>query len=972
MSMAQIISILYPIIIIALSIFIVFRLKIGRAQNAAGSGFVYAGLVLIFASSLINLLTQHPDYSFWFLAGVYPIIDLSIFLFLIAGAILFLIGLALFFSFWGDRDIEVANHLEKLKLLDNIQQESRYPQPLPELLDRALKSILGGMGEEAGAVFLLNRTQRKFVLVTGVGLTKEETTLLEYYPYGRNIITQAIEDESPMVSSDFRSLGGKAQLAVSKFRSILVMPMISGRNRLGALIFFSTEGRHYSREYISIISPICEWLSEKIEVSRLGRDMKKSSAEFEAKSRQLDDFFRKLGNILKFEGEIPSPSEFAGRCVGFISCEEVWLLGLVNGKLSFYGGSESVADFSENFKTAMINSLAQNKAVILNQESTDEAGNSFISRSTLLLPADNKGNAIMLRKSGGAISVDDEELHALEMIADVAGMVIYHSSTRTVSLSRSRGLETLAGVLHSTISKSHPGKDIRSFTEKIREIISDKTVLLLFRRNGKHYEVISSNVESEVLNELSIAIGEGSTGRTAVLRSEAAFFDARTVADNLAQYDEENRNCLFQIFEEKKTPAFQADYPILLNNNIEFIVTLFGFKESPSENMELHRLISLLVALLNLRIEITFAPAFVKGATPVVPEKNLFGEKINEINNSLSAISGFCQLGARDPNISGKAVAAFDSILAQTEELADSLNRFVSEKQIQQADSEQPADPRGTIRDVFEKNSISGNLHMIEGKPYSVNLDLHDVPVINVRRGDFANFVNNAAGAFAENVDEDEIISVSTYSRDGFTYLDISKHRENFPPVEAVAGFGNYLQPQAAKNQFKNPGFLRVLESLSGEFAFDRHSRKPSYYSFRFPQSYKSLPPKSVTRIDAPNILAVDDQAVILDLLAGMCQSLGYGILTARDGDEGLKVFEDHRPDIVITDLAMPRMSGWELASRIKVISPETPIILITGWGVSVDEENMKRAGVDFILRKPFRLEQLSEMITKIRFSRIN
>jgi FixJ family two-component response regulator len=62
-------------------------------------------------------------------------------------------------------------------------------------------------------------------------------------------------------------------------------------------------------------------------------------------------------------------------------------------------------------------------------------------------------------------------------------------------------------------------------------------------------------------------------------------------------------------------------------------------------------------------------------------------------------------------------------------------------------------------------------------------------------------------------------------------------------------------------------------------------------------------------------------------------------------------------------------MSGWELASRIKSLSPRTPVIIITGWGVSIDEEKMRRAGVDFVLHKPFRLEQLSDLISKVRFS---
>jgi len=965
-------SILYPIIIIALSIFIIFRLKVGRTKDAAGGGYIYAGLILIFISSMINLLTQHPEYSFWFLDSVYSFITLSIFLFLIIGVVLFLIGLALFFSFWGDRDIEVTNHLEKLRLLDNIQRESRFPHPLPELLDRSLKSILTGLGEEAGAVFMLNRSQRKFVLVTGVGLTKEEIALLEYYPYGRNIVTQAIEDESPMISSDFRSLGGKAQLAVSKFRSILVIPLISGRNRLGALLFFSTEERHYSKEFISVISPVTEWLSEKIEVNRLTRDLNKTSNTVEVKSHQFENFLKRMGRILKFGGEIPTPSEYAERCKGMADSDEVWLLGLVNGKLNFYGGSESDTDLSDNFKTAVINALSRNKAVILNQESTDEDGKSFIAQSSLLLPVDGRKNAIIFRRNNGAVSVGDEELKALEIIADVAGMVIRGAIARSVNISRNRGIESIAGVLRMKISKKQPAKDIRNFMENISAIIPRNYLLILYRREGDRFKVQSSNDENDLFDEISIAIGEGSTGRTAALRTDTAFFDTKTVAENLALYDEENRNVLYRLFDDRKTPVFQGDYPVIINRNVEFVITLFGFKESPSENMEQHRLISLLAALLNLRIEITFADKSDVSAIPVKSDGIVFSEKINDINNNLSVMSGYCQLARRDPDLSSEAIKAFNSILGLTEDVAESLDQFISERYNQETDSAKLTDSNGTIKDIFIKNSISGNLHMIAGKPYAVNLNLNEAPTPDVRQIDFSRFINNVAQTFAKNVEEDEIITISTYSRNEFFYIDMSKHRDNFPPVEMVARFGNYAYPRTIDNRMRDSEFLKLLEVFSGEFAFDKHSRTPSYYSFRIPLYGKTSPSITDVAREKPNILAVDDQAVILDLLVGMCQSLGYKILTARDGEEGLKVFEKHRPDVVITDLAMPRMSGRELASRIKAISPETPVILITGWGVAVDEDKMKRSGIDYILRKPFRLEQLSELISKVRFSDIN
>ena len=60
-----IVSILYPIIVLGLSIFIIYRLKIGYVKESGSGGFVYAGLSLIFVFSLINLLQQHPDYPEW-------------------------------------------------------------------------------------------------------------------------------------------------------------------------------------------------------------------------------------------------------------------------------------------------------------------------------------------------------------------------------------------------------------------------------------------------------------------------------------------------------------------------------------------------------------------------------------------------------------------------------------------------------------------------------------------------------------------------------------------------------------------------------------------------------------------------------------------------------------------------------------------------------------------------------------------
>jgi len=966
----QIIAVLYPIVVLTLSIFVLYRLRVGRAKEAGGAGFIYSGLILIFLCSIINLIQMQPGYSTWFLSGVYAFIILGKFIILIIGLILFVIGLVLYFSYWGDRDVEVSSHLEKLKLLDNIQQESRFPYPSPELLDRVLKSMLSGLEEEAGAVFLLNRSERRFILVTAAGLGKEETALLEYYPYGRNLVTQAIEDDSPMISSDFRALGGKAQLAASKFRSILVIPLISGRNKLGAVLFFSQEERHYSREFMVLVLPIAEWLSEKIEVGRLGRDLNKSRQLLETRSQQLSDMTRKLERVIKVDGEIPAASEFAERCLGLAGSDEAWLLGFAGGRLTFYGGTASREDFSDNFRTAVISAITKDKAVILNQEATDESGKTFVARSSLLLPADHHGNALLLRNNSGTISVSKEDFQVLEMIAAVAGLVVGGSAAKMAGSSRSRGLKTISDALQLKLDGAQPETDLKAFMPRLASVLSPGSILLLFRREGGYLKVSYSNVNNASLSTLAVAPGEGSTGKAAALRTENTIFGNQSVADNLLQYGEENRIVLSQLFGERKTPSFQGDYPVIIKNQAGFVISVYGFDENSSENMEQHRLICLLAALISLRLDIAGAGRVALPSESIPASGVLSAEQQNEINNDLLAISGYCQLARQDLNLPGATAGAFDSILETTEKLSRKFKLFVS-KAAPITESRQTVDLGEIIEEVIGSNSISGNLHMIDGRPLTISLNLKKLPGLKNDRSSIIRLVRRSLGAFARNVEDDEIVTIGAYSKGECVYIDISKHRENFPPVEPVIGFGSYASANSYRGKLKDSDFLEELHLLSGDFAYDRHSKSPSYFSLRLPLEMTPTPGQKAISAGALTILAIDDQAVILDLLAAMCQSLGYKIFAARNGMEGLKIFETHRPDIVISDLSMPGMSGWDLATKVKALSPETPVIIITGWGITVDSDKMKQAGVDFILHKPFRLEQLSDLISKARFSGI-
>lgn len=113
-------------------------------------------------------------------------------------------------------------------------------------------------------------------------------------------------------------------------------------------------------------------------------------------------------------------------------------------------------------------------------------------------------------------------------------------------------------------------------------------------------------------------------------------------------------------------------------------------------------------------------------------------------------------------------------------------------------------------------------------------------------------------------------------------------------------------------------------------------------------------------------VLAIDDQRMILDLLSSMFANLGHSTEVAETGLEGIAKFNQNDFDLVITDLGLLDISGFEVSQKIKEQNPEVPIVMITGWGANFDQEQLKKAGIDYILAKPFKLEQLTEVVEKV------
>jgi two-component system KDP operon response regulator KdpE len=110
-------------------------------------------------------------------------------------------------------------------------------------------------------------------------------------------------------------------------------------------------------------------------------------------------------------------------------------------------------------------------------------------------------------------------------------------------------------------------------------------------------------------------------------------------------------------------------------------------------------------------------------------------------------------------------------------------------------------------------------------------------------------------------------------------------------------------------------------------------------------------------------ILIVDDDQAIRDSLSKELRAAGYATVTASDGTEGMSAFQSHVPDLVLTDLAMPRSDGFELIAGIRATS-RAPIIVLSVRGADPDKVRALDLGADDFVTKPF---SMAELLARVR-----
>jgi CheY-like chemotaxis protein len=116
-----------------------------------------------------------------------------------------------------------------------------------------------------------------------------------------------------------------------------------------------------------------------------------------------------------------------------------------------------------------------------------------------------------------------------------------------------------------------------------------------------------------------------------------------------------------------------------------------------------------------------------------------------------------------------------------------------------------------------------------------------------------------------------------------------------------------------------------------------------------------------------PTVLFVEDTTEQRDLVAMFLGMNGYQVEVANDGIEGLAQARKLRPDIILLDLGMPKMDGYQMMEELRADETlkGTPVVVISAWAAAKHREQAKAAGADAFITKPFELTHILTMVQK-------
>jgi len=343
----------------------------------------------------------------------------------------------------------------------------------------------------------------------------------------------------------------------------------------------------------------------------------------------------------------------------------------------------------------------------------------------------------------------------------------------------------------------------------------------------------------------------------------------------------------------------------------------------------------------------------------------------HDFNNLLQAILGYAQLMGRNPGNVDVVRRGLDVIEKAATGGAETVRRIQKFARLRPEEAFVGLDLDQVIRDALAITRPRWEEKKIRaGLPLQLDLDFGSVPVVMGRPAELNEVVTNL------------ILNAIDAMPHGGTLRIRTRAQDDRNVVFTVADTGVGMTEEVRKRIFDPffttkgeegtglglPVSYSIVKRHGGEMRVESHPGEGTTFTVVLPMGL-AIPVDAPSEIEPTTrrkgrILLVDNDAQVMNILGEMLVDAGHHVVPVGSGAEALRVFTRGGFDLVMTNIGMAGMNGWELAERLRARDAQVPLVFITGWGLhEQDQARCRGLGVSSLLFKPVRPAELHNTV---------
>ena len=349
----------------------------------------------------------------------------------------------------------------------------------------------------------------------------------------------------------------------------------------------------------------------------------------------------------------------------------------------------------------------------------------------------------------------------------------------------------------------------------------------------------------------------------------------------------------------------------------------------------------------------------------------LAGGIAHDFNNLLQAILGYAQLmkqSMHDTQFVGRSLNVVEAAAVDGAETVRRIQQFARLR------------PDGPPVGVDVNQSVHDAVAMIrprleekiarDNRPLDLRLDLGTIETINGRPAALTELMTNLLLNALDAMPDGGTLTVSTRGEPGRdVVLEVTDTGVGMPEAVRRRIFEPFFSTKGEGGSGLGLSMVyAIVRRHGGDIRVDSEPGRGATFTITFPVASEPVgaePESALPRARRPaRVLLVDDEPKVLGTLTEILRSVGHTVTAAASGGAALTAYGPGRFDVVLTNLGMAGMNGWELAERVRRVDADIAILLITGWGLRDEEHGrLKTLKIRKCLFKPVRPGELDSAI---------